>query len=44
MLEEYFQIKIDSLGILHSIPLIFEDYIPPLQFLPLFLINLATKV
>jgi hypothetical protein len=44
MLEEYFSIKIDKLGCLRAIPLLFEDYVPPLHFLPLFLINLATKV
>ena len=44
MLAEYFQIKIDEEGNLIGLPQIFENNIPDLRRLPLFILNLCTEV
>lgn len=44
MLEDYFSIEIDSLGNLTSIPLLLDDFSPPIEGLPIFVLRLATEV
>lgn len=44
MLNEYFSIGIDSKGCLYSIPVLLENYVPPLDGLPMFVLMLATRV
>ena len=44
MLEDYFSIKIDQDGTLHSIPILLEGFVPDLNGLALLLLRLATEV
>ncbi len=44
MLREYFSIEISEDGIIQGLPEVLENYIPHLEILPIFLINIATQV
>lgn len=44
MLEDYFSMEIDSDGNLTSIPLILDNFSPPIEGLPIFVLRLATEV
>lgn len=44
MLEEYFALEIDADGNLCTIPMILENYIPPLEGLPMYILRLSTEV
>lgn len=44
MLKEYFQISININGQLEGLPIIVDDYSPPIAHLPMFIIRLATEV
>ncbi|XP_033917892.1 DNA mismatch repair protein Mlh1 isoform X2 [Melopsittacus undulatus] len=44
MLKEYFSLEIDQEGNLVGLPLLLENYVPPLQGLPMFILRLATEV
>lgn len=44
MLKDYFSMEIDEDGNLCSLPMLLENYIPPLQALPMFILRLATEV
>ncbi|XP_071956008.1 DNA mismatch repair protein Mlh1-like [Antedon mediterranea] len=44
MMKEYFSIEINQEEMLCSIPLLLDDYVPPLQGLPMFILRLATEV
>ncbi|XP_030061396.1 DNA mismatch repair protein Mlh1 [Microcaecilia unicolor] len=44
MLKDYFSLEIDEEGNLTGLPLLIENYIPPLEGLPMFVLRLATEV
>ncbi|XP_075068728.1 DNA mismatch repair protein Mlh1 [Mixophyes fleayi] len=44
MLKDYFSLEIDEEGNLTGLPLLIDNYIPPLEGLPLFILRLATEV
>lgn len=44
MLAEYFSLTISESGLLHSIPLLLRDFIPNLDYLPMFLMRLGPQV
>lgn len=44
LLKEYFGLKISNTGVLESIPTILTNHVPDTTFLPIYLLNLATKV
>ncbi|XP_019615504.1 PREDICTED: DNA mismatch repair protein Mlh1-like isoform X1 [Branchiostoma belcheri] len=44
MLLDYFSLQIDSEGNLCTLPLLLDNYIPPLEGLPMFVLRLATEV
>ncbi|KAM3929767.1 DNA mismatch repair protein Mlh1 [Leptodactylus fuscus] len=44
MLKDYFSLEIDEGGNLTGIPLLLENYIPPLEGLPMLILRLATEV
>jgi len=44
MLDDYFSIQVDAEGRLLALPLLLDDFRPPIVALPLFLIRLATEV
>ena len=44
MLADYFSLEIDADGNLKSLPLLLDDYVPNLNGLPMFVLNLATEV
>ncbi|XP_055625254.1 DNA mismatch repair protein Mlh1 [Toxorhynchites rutilus septentrionalis] len=44
MMKEYFSICISEDGMLESIPVIINDYIPSMAYLPLYMLRLATEV
>ncbi|XP_070566210.1 DNA mismatch repair protein Mlh1-like [Ptychodera flava] len=44
MLQDYFSMEIDEDGQLCTLPLLLDNYIPPLEGLPLFILRLATEV
>uniref|UniRef100_A0A8C5PIK9 DNA mismatch repair protein MLH1 n=1 Tax=Leptobrachium leishanense TaxID=445787 RepID=A0A8C5PIK9_9ANUR len=44
MLKDYFSIEIDEKGNLTGLPLLLDNYIPPLEGLPMFILRLATEV
>ena len=43
MLDDYFSLKIEN-GLLHSLPMLLDDFIPDLNGVPLLLLRLATEV
>lgn len=44
MLEDYFSMELDSDGNLVSIPLLLDNFSPPMEGLPMFVLRLATEV
>uniref|UniRef100_A0A8D0HJK5 DNA mismatch repair protein MLH1 n=1 Tax=Sphenodon punctatus TaxID=8508 RepID=A0A8D0HJK5_SPHPU len=44
MLKDYFSLEIDEEGCLTGLPLLIDNYIPPLEGLPMFILRLATEV
>uniref|UniRef100_A0A8C3YB12 MutL homolog 1 n=1 Tax=Catharus ustulatus TaxID=91951 RepID=A0A8C3YB12_CATUS len=44
MLEDYFSLEIDEEGNLTGLPLLIDNYVPPLEGLPMFVLRLATEV
>ncbi|KAG8442716.1 hypothetical protein GDO86_011495 [Hymenochirus boettgeri] len=44
MLKDYFSLEIDGEGNVIGLPLLLENYIPPLEGLPMFILRLATEV
>ncbi|NXG48217.1 MLH1 protein, partial [Psilopogon haemacephalus] len=44
MLKDYFSFEIDEEGNLIGLPLLIENYVPPLEGLPMFILRLATEV
>ncbi|XP_067326292.1 DNA mismatch repair protein Mlh1 isoform X2 [Anolis sagrei] len=44
MLKDYFSLEIDAEGNLTGLPLLIDNYIPPLEGLPMFVLRLATEV
>jgi len=44
MLDDYFSIKIDDDGNLLALPQIIDNYVPPLERLPMFVLRLCTEV
>lgn len=44
MLEEYFALEIDTDGNLCTIPMLLENYVPPLEGLPMYILRLSTEV
>ncbi|XP_068008819.1 DNA mismatch repair protein Mlh1 [Melanerpes formicivorus] len=44
MLKDYFSLEIDEEGNLIGLPLLIENYVPPLEGLPMFILRLATEV
>ncbi|NXN99383.1 MLH1 protein, partial [Rhinopomastus cyanomelas] len=44
MLKDYFSLEIDEEGNLTGLPLLIENYVPPLAGLPMFILRLATEV
>ncbi|XP_032917163.1 DNA mismatch repair protein Mlh1 isoform X2 [Catharus ustulatus] len=43
MLEDYFSLEIDEEGNLTGLPLLIDNYVPPLEGLPMFVLRLATE-
>ncbi|NXY80953.1 MLH1 protein, partial [Alcedo cyanopectus] len=44
MLQDYFSLEIDEEGNLTGLPLLLDNYVPPLEGLPMFVLRLATEV
>ncbi|XP_062970854.1 DNA mismatch repair protein Mlh1 isoform X1 [Cynocephalus volans] len=44
MLADYFSLEIDEKGNLIGLPLLIDNYVPPLEGLPIFILRLATEV
>ncbi|KAF6100185.1 mutL-like protein 1 [Phyllostomus discolor] len=44
MLADYFSLEIDEEGNLVGLPLLIDNYVPPLEGLPIFILQLATEV
>ncbi|XP_064193695.1 DNA mismatch repair protein Mlh1 isoform X1 [Anguilla rostrata] len=44
MLEDYFSMEIDQDGNLTGLPLLLDNYVPPMEGLPMFILRLATEV
>ncbi|XP_022377191.1 DNA mismatch repair protein Mlh1 isoform X3 [Enhydra lutris kenyoni] len=44
MLTDYFSLEIDEEGNLTGLPLLIDNYVPPLEGLPIFILRLATEV
>ncbi|XP_039093161.1 DNA mismatch repair protein Mlh1 isoform X1 [Hyaena hyaena] len=44
MLADYFSLEIDEEGNLTGLPLLIDNYVPPLEGLPVFILRLATEV
>lgn len=44
MLADYFSLEIDEEGNLTGLPLLIDNYVPPLEGLPIFILRLATEV
>uniref|UniRef100_F6XAN3 MutL homolog 1 n=1 Tax=Callithrix jacchus TaxID=9483 RepID=F6XAN3_CALJA len=44
MLADYFSLEIDEEGSLIGLPLLIDNYVPPLEGLPIFILRLATEV
>ncbi|XP_018124007.1 mutL homolog 1 S homeolog isoform X1 [Xenopus laevis] len=44
MLADYYSLEIDQEGNLIGLPLLLDNYIPPMEGLPLFILRLATEV
>ncbi|KAM9096238.1 DNA mismatch repair protein Mlh1 [Sarcophilus harrisii] len=44
MLADYFSLEIDEEGNVTGLPLLIDNYIPPLEGLPMFVLRLATEV
>uniref|UniRef100_A0A8C3KAS4 DNA mismatch repair protein MLH1 n=1 Tax=Calidris pygmaea TaxID=425635 RepID=A0A8C3KAS4_9CHAR len=44
MLKDYFSLEIDEEGNLVGLPLLIDNYVPPLEGLPMFILRLATEV
>ncbi|NWT37009.1 MLH1 protein, partial [Chroicocephalus maculipennis] len=44
MLKDYFSLEIDEEGNLIGLPLLIDNYVPPLEGLPMFILRLATEV
>ncbi|XP_053324252.1 DNA mismatch repair protein Mlh1 [Spea bombifrons] len=44
MLKDYFSLELDEKGNLTGLPLLIDNYIPPLEGLPMFILRLATEV
>ncbi|XP_043396600.1 DNA mismatch repair protein Mlh1 isoform X2 [Chelonia mydas] len=44
MLKDYFSFEIDEDGNLTGLPLLIDNYVPPLEGLPMFILRLATEV
>ncbi|XP_062986076.1 DNA mismatch repair protein Mlh1 isoform X2 [Elgaria multicarinata webbii] len=43
MLKDYFSLEIDEVGNLTGLPLLIDNYVPPLEGLPMFVLRLATE-
>ncbi|NXD27368.1 MLH1 protein, partial [Spelaeornis formosus] len=44
MMKDYFSLEIDEEGNLTGLPLLIDNYVPPLEGLPMFILRLATEV
>jgi len=44
LLDDYFSLEIDEDGLLHTVPLLLQDFVPFFGKLPMFLMRLATEV
>jgi DNA mismatch repair protein MLH1 len=44
MLAEYFSLNISESGLVQSIPLLLRDFVPNLDYLPMFLMRLGPQV
>ncbi|NXI38227.1 MLH1 protein, partial [Galbula dea] len=44
MLKDYFSLEIDEEGNIIGLPLLLDNYVPPLEGLPMFILRLATEV
>ncbi|MEE6525186.1 hypothetical protein FKM82_025038, partial [Ascaphus truei] len=44
MLKDYFSLEIDEEGNLTGLPLLIDNYVPPMEGLPMFILRLATEV
>ncbi|XP_074055202.1 DNA mismatch repair protein Mlh1 isoform X2 [Macrotis lagotis] len=44
MLADYFSLEVDEEGNLVGLPLLIDNYVPPLEGLPMFILRLATEV
>ncbi|KAJ8402823.1 hypothetical protein AAFF_G00364950 [Aldrovandia affinis] len=44
LMEDYFSVEIDQEGNLTGLPLLLDNYIPPMEGLPMFILRLATEV
>ncbi|NXE50516.1 MLH1 protein, partial [Casuarius casuarius] len=44
MLKDYFSLEINEEGNLTGLPLLIDNYVPPLEGLPMFILRLATEV
>ncbi|XP_061442771.1 DNA mismatch repair protein Mlh1 [Rhineura floridana] len=44
MLKDYFSLEIDEAGNLTGLPLLIDNYVPPLEGLPMLVLRLATEV
>nr|XP_020659052.1 DNA mismatch repair protein Mlh1 [Pogona vitticeps] len=44
MLKDYFSLEIDGEGNLTGLPLLIDNYVPPLEGVPMFVLRLATEV
>ncbi|XP_004704126.1 DNA mismatch repair protein Mlh1 isoform X2 [Echinops telfairi] len=44
MLADYFSLEIDEEGNLIGLPLLIDNYVPPLEGLPIFILRMATEV
>lgn len=44
LMKEYFNLSINADGMLESIPIVVQEYIPSMAYLPMFVLRLATEV
>lgn len=44
LMKDYFSLEIDEGGSLTGLPLVIDNYVPPLEGLPMFILRLATEV
>ncbi|XP_069469304.1 DNA mismatch repair protein Mlh1 isoform X2 [Ambystoma mexicanum] len=44
LMKDYFSLEVDEEGNLTGLPLVIDNYVPPLEGLPMFILRLATEV